>query len=107
MNDLTRTHGLGVRLTKPKRWLHRRQTFAFVAVILLVAVGIYFLAVSHAARPHTSSGSTSDGGAVSPAHPLPISTLFATGLSSNRHYLVDQNGKPYLLIGDSSWDIGV
>lgn len=33
--------------------------------------------------------------------------VFPTRVSSNHHYLLDQNGNPYLIVGDSSWDIGV
>jgi hypothetical protein len=36
---------------------------------------------------------------------MPRSTAFAVSVSADRHYLVDQRGQPFLLVGDSSWDI--
>jgi chitodextrinase len=32
---------------------------------------------------------------------------FIAGASSNHHYLVDQNGNPFLLVGDSGWNISI
>jgi hypothetical protein len=51
-----------------------------------------------------ASGSSHGQATPGPARATP-QTAFPLKLSANGRYLQDQNGKPFLLIGDTAWSI--
>jgi hypothetical protein len=61
---------------------------------LLVAIGVQVFVVADAQVSSASAGLSRTG---APAYPLKV--------SANRRYLVDQNGKPFLIVGDSPQDL--
>jgi uncharacterized protein DUF4038/collagenase-like protein with putative collagen-binding domain len=111
---------------KLKTWgkqLSRQEVIGTLVFVVFASIGTILLVASHAATPYASTeaesgtlngGATtvtdptaSNGSAVKFASTGTSSTPFATAVSSNHHYLVDQSGNPYLVVGDSGWDIGV
>jgi Protein of unknown function (DUF4038)/Bacterial Ig-like domain (group 3) len=64
---------------------------AVVAALAMLAAGVF----GPSGRPATTTVAGSGAGA----------TPLVTGVSANGRYLVDQNGNPFLLNGDSDWDL--
>ena len=98
-----------------------QQSVAIIFVTLFAGLGVYLLANSHAASSYVSSeaesgtltgGATvvpdanaSGGSAVKFGSNSSAGTPFLTGTGAGGHYLVDQNGNPFLVNGDSDWNL--
>jgi uncharacterized protein DUF4038/collagenase-like protein with putative collagen-binding domain len=60
-----------------------------------LVLGLLTACQTHSPRPR-----------VAPGRIWPVTSVFATSMSANGHYLLDQHGQPFLMVGDSGWDIG-
>src|SRR5580698_5503212 len=81
---------MGSRAARHGRHARRSDRFRHVA---LLGVTVAFLAML-LAMPIAKVGPVNAATGLS----------YATSVSANHRYLLDQNGKPFLVVGDSGWD---
>jgi hypothetical protein len=81
------------------------STIGVAAVSTVVVLALVLLTPD--AHPCRSTAAGGPGAASAPAAPAAASPAFPLRVVKRRRYLVDANGRPFLIVGDTPWSLAV
>jgi len=91
-----------VRRTDPREWLRDGRVQGVATVLALAVLAVIVLAVTASSTPaHPRAARAGAAATRAHARTAPAGPAFPLKMSANRRYLVDQRGRPFLIVGDS------